>query len=315
MQMEGILYGIGTGPGDPALITQKATAVIQSCELILIPAKSLKECYAYRIVKELIPEISQKTIFSMPFPMHKDEEKLSCFYEEMYQKIAVYLKKGQHAAFLTIGDPSVYSTYMYLEKRVKEHGGKTEMISGVPSFCAAAARLGISLGERDEQIHIIPTSYSVRETRQLSGTRIYMKSGKKLDELKQMLQEEMQDRVLEIYWITNCGMETETFGSGLDGLQPELGYLTIVIVKAREAEQKNSSRYFENRACQYYPCHKGSAHINCMFCYCPFYTWENCPGNPAFVDKKGKRIKTCLHCQFPHKAENYEKIMELLRTK
>ena len=59
MQMEGILYGIGTGPGDPALITQKATAVIQSCELILIPAKSPEECYAYRIVKELIPEIAR----------------------------------------------------------------------------------------------------------------------------------------------------------------------------------------------------------------------------------------------------------------
>ena len=79
---------------------------------------------------------------------------------------------------LTIGDPSVYSTYMYIHKRVMQAGFTAVMISGVPSFCAAAARLGISLGEMMDEIHIIPASYDVRGTVGYGGTCVYMKSGK-----------------------------------------------------------------------------------------------------------------------------------------
>lgn len=74
----------------------------------------------------------------------------------------------------------------------------------------------------------------------------------------------------------------------------------------------NSSRYFENRDCSYYPCHKGLENMNCMFCYCPFYTKQNCPGNPEFLEKNSKKIKSCMNCNFPHRAENYDKMMQLM---
>ena len=76
---------------------------------------------------------------------------------------------------------------------------------------------------------------------------------------------------------------------------------------------ENSYRYFENRACKYYPCHRGIEEINCLFCYCPMYRFENCPGNPHFIEKGERRIKDCSACSFPHKAENYDKIMQFLR--
>lgn len=76
---------------------------------------------------------------------------------------------------------------------------------------------------------------------------------------------------------------------------------------------KNSYKFFENRECEFFPCHKGVENINCLFCYCPFYRKEDCPGNPKYKEKKGEIIKVCTDCIFPHVPENYERIMELLR--
>ncbi len=76
---------------------------------------------------------------------------------------------------------------------------------------------------------------------------------------------------------------------------------------------KNSSRYFENRECAYYPCHRGIEEMNCMFCYCPLYSRENCPGNPRFKEKDGRRIKICTDCVFPHQPENFDTVIKLLK--
>ena len=76
----------------------------------------------------------------------------------------------------------------------------------------------------------------------------------------------------------------------------------------------NSYRYFENRECQYYPCH-AMEHMNCLFCYCPLNHMEHCPGNPKFIEVNGKTIKDCSGCTFPHEPENYDVIMKLLSEK
>ena len=75
---------------------------------------------------------------------------------------------------------------------------------------------------------------------------------------------------------------------------------------------ENSYRYFENRACAYYPCHKGTENINCLFCYCPLYHLEECPGNYRYIEIKGKRIKECTDCTFAHQPENYDIVIGLL---
>ena len=76
---------------------------------------------------------------------------------------------------------------------------------------------------------------------------------------------------------------------------------------------KYSSRFFENKACEYFPCHKLEGDFNCLFCYCPLNCLENCAGNPNYIEVNGKRIKDCSQCNFPHKPENYDIIMEILR--
>lgn len=77
---------------------------------------------------------------------------------------------------------------------------------------------------------------------------------------------------------------------------------------------ENSYRYFENRACKFYPCHD-MEHLNCLFCYCPLNSMEHCPGNSAYIEKNGKRIKDCSKCTFPHEAENYDLVVEILSKK
>jgi len=165
--------------------------------------------------------------------MIKDKEILNKIHDEIYKDIAEFLAEDKTVAFLVIGDPSIYSTYSYIHARVAENKGTAVMINGIPSFCAVAAALGISLGDNKEEIHIIPASYDVNHTLELDGTKIYMKSGKKLAQLKKALLEYEGLRCLEVYAVSNCGMKDESISVGLDNLDTESGYLTIVIVKEK----------------------------------------------------------------------------------
>lgn len=75
---------------------------------------------------------------------------------------------------------------------------------------------------------------------------------------------------------------------------------------------ENSFKYFENRDCKYYPCHEGMEHMNCLFCYCPLYFKDECPGSPEYIQKGDKIIKSCMSCTFPHEADNYKEIIKRL---
>ena len=78
---------------------------------------------------------------------------------------------------------------------------------------------------------------------------------------------------------------------------------------------ENSYKYFENKECEYYPCHKNADKLNCLFCYCPLYSYEKCPGKWEYIEINGKKMKECTACTFPHEAKNYDIIMALLAGK
>ena len=234
-EQSGILYGIGVGTGNPKQMTLQELEVIRECDLIVIPAVSKEECYAYRIAEQAYHEISEKPVLCMPFPMIKDEGKLEISHNKIYENIEGYLSKGHKVGMLTIGDPSIYSTYMYMHKRAEANGWRAQIISGVPSFCSVAARLGISLGEKNEEIHIIPSAYKPEDTFSYDGTCVYMKSGKGLKALISALRlrQETTGESYEINAVSNCGMDNEKIYHGLDELEEAQGYLTTVIVKKK----------------------------------------------------------------------------------
>ena len=141
-----------------------------------------------------------------------------------------YLERGIDVAFLTLGDPSIYSTYIYVHRIVREKGYKAEIIPGVPSFCAVSAKLGDALVETSQPLHIIPGSYgNLREGLELSGTKVLMKSGKAFGEVKAALRE--LGLLENAKMVENCGLESERVYSSLTEAEAKAGYFTIVVVK------------------------------------------------------------------------------------
>lgn len=232
--VSGCLYSIGVGPGDPELMTLKAVHTISKCPVLVLPAESRQKCVAYQIARQILPEIDEKEAVCLVMPMTKDKEKLERNHEEGAVKVARILEEGRDAAFLTIGDPTVYATSMYIHQRVAQMGYQTQIISGVPSFCAAAAKLGVSLGEKQEQIHVIPASYDIEMAMQLSGTKILMKAGKKMPFVKQCVKKHQGWAAM----VENCGMPDEHVWINPDNMPDQPGYYTLVIAKDGRGEEK-----------------------------------------------------------------------------
>lgn len=232
--MMGKLIGVGVGPGDPELMTLKAVKIIRNCQVLVLPAESKEKCVAYQIVRQAIPEIEDKTTVCLVMPMTKDKDRLEKSHREGTQKVAEVLDAGKDAAFLTLGDPTVYATSMYIHQRIAGMGYRTSIVSGVPSFCAAAAKLGVSLGEKQEQIHIIPASYDVEAAIQLPGTKILMKAGKKMPVVRQCVKEHHGWAAM----VENCGMAEEHLWINAEDMPEHPGYYTLVIVKDRKDEEE-----------------------------------------------------------------------------
>lgn len=223
--MAGRLYGIGVGPGDPELMTLKAARVIRESDVIAVPGKRPQESVAYLIAAGAVPEIDKKELIAVEMPMTKEEAVLRQSHQDGAKQVMEYLEAGKQVAFLTLGDVSIYSTYMYIHHLVEEAGFETSLVSGIPSFCAAAARLGISLAEKAQMLHIIPASYPIEEALALPGTKVFMKSGKQIGSVKRILLEQGCRAVM----VENCGMSNEKIYRSVSDFNEEAGYYSLII--------------------------------------------------------------------------------------
>ncbi len=224
--MRGTLYGVGVGPGDEKLLTLLAVETLEKADKIVVPDTG-GERTALKIVSRFIKE---KELLYCNLPMTKDEAVLKEKHKEAAELICTELDQGHNLAFITLGDPTIYSTYMYIHRIVIEKGYEASIINGIPSFCAAAARLNISLCDRSEALHIIPSSYDkLEELLKLDGNKVLMKSGKSIPEvigkLKQMklLQ---QSKMVEC-----CFMENEKIYEKLEEVDNDSSYFSVIIVK------------------------------------------------------------------------------------
>ena len=175
--MKGILYGVGVGPGDKRFLTLAAVETLKKAQVIAVPDTG-GEKTAMNIVSEFI---EGKEILYCDMPMTRDAERLKAGHNSSAQAIINKLDEGLDVAFITLGDPCIYSTYMYVHRIILDRGYEAEIISGVTSFCAAAAALNISLCDGGDALHIIPSSYDgADELLRLKGNKVLMKSGKSL---------------------------------------------------------------------------------------------------------------------------------------
>jgi precorrin-2 C(20)-methyltransferase len=228
--MAGVLYGIGVGPGDPELMTLKAVRLIKECDVIGIPSEDTDSCTAYKIADGAVEGLDKKEIMYAPIPMTTDRAELKKAYDDCCSRIEKLLDEGRDVAFLTLGDPTIYSTYMTVHNKITQNGYKAELVSGVPSFCAVAAKLGIALGSRKENIHILSGYYNADRLAEYDGTRVLMKSGGKVDEVKNKI---LNTDNVTACAVTNCGMDDEEICFDIENLRDDAGYFTTIIVKEK----------------------------------------------------------------------------------
>lgn len=221
----GKLYGVGVGPGDPELMTRKALRLLRECDGIAVPQKDKDRCFALRIALGAAPELAEKPLLEVDMPMTRDRAALERAYEAGTGRLREWLDAGKTVCFLTLGDPSVYSTYCYLHQRLLRLGYDAELVPGVPSFCAAAAALNIPLCENRQEVHIIPGVYNAVGALDYPGVKVFMKN-----DLPETLAA-ARERGLSVQMAENCGTRDQRLYRSLAEIPEDAGYYSVMIVK------------------------------------------------------------------------------------
>jgi len=230
--LKGKLYGVGVGPGDPELITIKAKRIMESAQCIAVPKTSEgKESLALSIARDTVRMNGE--IMELVFPMTPDAAILAASWDNAANAICRKLDGGLDVAFLTLGDPTVYSTYAYIHNAVEKMGYEALIIPGIPSFCACAARAGVSLGENNEKIAVIPYAYEpdvLSEVMEKFDSVVLMKVSGNLEKVREILAVKWPGA--EIALVSRCGLPGEriyrSLGQVGDG---ETGYFSTMIIK------------------------------------------------------------------------------------
>lgn len=245
--MLGRLRVIGIGPGDPELLTLKAVRIIKESEVICVPkGRAEGNSLALSIVEKAV-DLGGKEIIEAHFPMMKTMEKcesgeagkrgskeLDEKWDEAVTAISDTLNKGVDAAFLTLGDPAIYSTFFYLYDKLLEAmpGLNIEIVPGISSINASASRLNMSLGLGNDRIAVLPANYmdDLHATLEKFDTVVLMKVNKVFNEIHGILAE--MDIVKNAVCVSRVGMEDEKiFRDIRDIKQDELNYFSMVIVR------------------------------------------------------------------------------------
>lgn len=229
------IYAIGVGPGDPELLTVKAERILRSVPVICAPtAGTVDSSYALSIIEPLLDHSRQEVIIQV-FPMRKDQSGLEEFWESAATEVADKVLAGSDVAFITIGDPFIYSTFLYLYRifREKYPDIEIEVIPGISSINAAAVAAGIPLGRGPERIAIIPAAFEEKELRGILSTFdtvVLMKVSRVFDGVYGLLKELELEK--NCAFVSRVGTEDEEVVFDLEGLLGrKLDYLSLLIVK------------------------------------------------------------------------------------
>ena len=225
--MKGIAYGVGVGPGDPELMTLKAIRLIKENDVIAVAGKDPREAVAYKIAVQAVPELAEKELVPVYMPMVKDRALIDAEHKKGAELLKTYLDRGINVVYITLGDPTVYCTFSYLQHYLEADGYPVVLVSGVPSFCAAAARLNLPLAEWDEPLHIVPAVHKTEDRLERDGNYVLMKSASHMKEVKELLRASGRDACAVI----DCGMESEKIYRSRDEIPDDAGYFSLIIAK------------------------------------------------------------------------------------
>lgn len=232
----GRLIGVGVGPGDPELMTLKVHRLITNAPVVCIPKRNLKDDgYAAAIVQQYLRP-DQQEVLPLEFPMTRDWERLKPYWDHNTEQIWDRLQKGLDCVFITEGDPFVYSTFIYMyEYMRKQHPDvEIEVVPGVSSFLAAAARFGMPLANQYERIAIIPDVADAADARRILEqfeTVVFLKVNSIFEEIFTALEElNLVDRARFVRKVSAPGLE-EVVEDIRTLRGKKLEYLSLMIVR------------------------------------------------------------------------------------
>lgn len=232
--MIGTLYGLGVGPGDPELITVKAFRMLKESPVIAYPKKRKgSKSYAHRIVDVYINP-SEKEMLGLVFPMTKDQAILDREWTNTVELVWGKLSEGKDVAFVTEGDPLLYSTFIHMMNLMKKLHPEVEIktVPGISSINGAASRLGIALAEGDDHVAIIPARddyEAMRKAIEENDCVIFIKVAKVIDLMLMVLRDlNLLDKASVVTKVTS-DEEIIWDVRELDGV--DLEYLTLMVVR------------------------------------------------------------------------------------
>ncbi len=228
---KGKLYGIGVGPGDPELLTLKAKRIIETSPVLARPVKKAGESStAFEIIRPSV-DLSGVEVIDLLFGMTGNGDDYWEFGKIAGDEIIKHLSQGKDVSLITLGDVSVYSTFMYLEQYVSGKGYETEVIPGIPSFCGGAAKAKLPLVLGEECLAVVPSAKDnpmVPSALDSFDNVVIMKAGKSVGKILAMMKERGISGDCATV-ISNVGMPEEYIGKA--DPDREYGYFTTVIVK------------------------------------------------------------------------------------
>lgn len=230
--MKGKLYGIGVGPGDPELLTLKAIKTLEKADVIICPkGKKGGDSIALEIAREHINPLAE--IKLQVFPMVYCQDTLESHWQENIRGIEEDLAEGKKVAFITLGDPLLYSTYIYILKVLKEKNYDIETIPGITSFGATASTVNLPLAEGDETLTILPLikeEEPMEKALTTSDNLVVLKVSHDPKGLATKLRK--YDLEKNFVMISKCGHGDENITSDIRDLEEkEVPYLSTVIIK------------------------------------------------------------------------------------
>ena len=214
--MNGKVVGIGVGPGDPELITVKAAKTLASVDVVCVPkAHNDKTSTALTMIMPILRERKQPPeILDLVFPMTKEGPALKRAWIANAKKVAERAKKGKSVAFITLGDPMFYSTFIYLCQNIRAMFPEIdlEVVPGVTSLTACAASCLLPLAEQDEAVVIIPYTFDpqhVGEIARYATNLVFMKGTPELKDMLKILQDSGFTEDSTVALIQRCTMPGE----------------------------------------------------------------------------------------------------------
>jgi len=234
----GTLYGVGVGPGAPDLITLRAVNVLKAANVLALPrANDFGTSMAWKIAKPTLGEVEGQERLFLTFPMNKDPARLRAAWDIAFTKIGERLEKGLSVAFVTEGDPSLYSSFIYLLREGPQRwpGVRIEVVPGVSSVAAVPARTGIPLADGQERIAIIPANYGVDDLARVLqefDTTVIMKIGHEMPNVVAAL--ERTGLLGKAVYVSKATMEDERIERDVRKISAEYGDCFAMVVVARK---------------------------------------------------------------------------------